>query len=231
MATLPVNPVTAKSAGGGGGAVATPQPGGPPIPSTAIPATGTSNPTVPFGGAPTTLGSGIGTGISTGLSTDYGDYTLAGDFSQTYGKGTGTALEGVLANLGTSTDGAVSATNAAALQTAGIQGANISSGEAAAGVSADSSTAALAQGDFASQVNTQLQATDSQMELGEENTLISSLQNEGSAHGGDSTGWDTFSDVLSAIPGLGGLAQGASSAISGISPGADTSILDALGAI
>lgn len=243
MATLPMNPVTAKSTNGGGGIVATPRPGGPPIAGTAMPATGTSDPTVPFGGAPQVpVGSAsspvlgqpngtAGTGISTGLSTDYGDYTLAGDFAQTYGKGTGTALEGVLANLGTSTDNAVSATNNATLEAAQKQAANITSGQAAAGISQDSSAAALAQGDFASTVNSQLSSQDAQMELGEENTLISALQTEGGAHGTDSSGWDTFSNILTGSQSIAGLASGASAATSAISPSADTSILDALALI
>lgn len=242
MATLPINPVTAKNVGGGGGAVPSPNPAPPPIPSTAVPATGTSNPTIPFGGAPQVpVGSPsqpvlgqpngtAGTGISTGLSTNYGDYTLAGDFAQTYGKGTGTALEGVLANLGTSTDNAVEATNNATLQAAQKQAANITSGEAAAGVSADSSTAALAQGDFASTVNSNLSSQDAQMELGEENTLISALQTEGGAHGSDTSGWDTFANVLTGAQSIAGIASGASQAVSAISPTADTGILDALAA-
>lgn len=240
MATLPMQPVTAKNASGGGGAVGQPIPAPPPVPAGQVPATGASNPTVPFGGAPQVpvgtavspiLGQGVGTpgsGISTGLSTNYGDYTLAGDFAQTYGKGTGTALEGVLANLGTSTDNAVAATTNATLNAAQKQAANIASGEAAAGVSADSSTAALAQGDFASTVNQQISSQAAQMELGEENTLISALQQEGGAHGSDTSGWDTFANVLTGTQSIAGLASGASAATSAINPGADTGILDAL---
>src|SRR5258708_5227541 len=120
-------------------------------------------------GAPPTA-----TGISAGLSTYNGDHTVAGDFTATYGQGTGTALINTLAGLGTATDKAVSATNEQILQSAGRQQANLQATNAAHGLSTDSSASALSLGDFNSQVTQTLATTDSQMELQEENTLIDS---------------------------------------------------------
>lgn len=134
--------------------------------------------------------------ISSGLNTTDGSNTLTGDFKDTYGAGTGKALAGVLGNLGTATDGAVQATNNAAELDASKQQANIASQLAAAGISPDSSTNALEQGDFASSFNANLQSTDANMQLQQQDTLISALQNEGQAHGPDSSTWDS---VLSGI--------------------------------
>jgi len=150
--------------------------------------------------------------ISSGLSTQGGDNTLVGDFQNTYGKGTGTALADTLASLGTATNGAVSATNSAIEADAAKSQANISSGLAAAGISADSSTNALAQGDFASSLAQTVASTDSQMELSEENTLISALQGEGTAHGSDSSTWD---NILGGISDAGQIA-GSVASIAGL---------------
>lgn len=211
------------------------------------------NPVLNMGtGTQTVPGSGTGTGlppttptnptgftppsISTGVSTTDGSNTVVGDFSDTYGKGTGTALVNQLANLGTSTNTAVEATNAEIMQQAGIQEANMKAGQAAAGISPDSSSAALMEGDFASQVNTNLASIDANMELQGQQTLISSLQNEGQQHGPDQSGWDVFGDVLgagasiagdfvgaatgmNAAGGLAGMFSGGSAAASGISSG------------
>jgi hypothetical protein len=173
-------------------------------------------PTNQYGTVPTGTGTGTTSlsgfqapSISSGVSTTGGDNTTLGDFQQTYGKGTGTALEGVLAGLGTSTNAAVEATNAEVLQSAGIQQANMRAQQAASGISPDSSAAALASGDFAAQVNTSLQATDAQLENQGLDTLISSLTNEGKAHGTDLSAWDTFGDVLNAGAGIIGTGIGA----------------------
>lgn len=163
--------------------------------------------------------------LSSGLSLADGAHTLVGDFKDSYGTGTGTALAGVLGNLGTATDKAVVATNQNILNAAGIQQANIRSGDAAHGLSADSSASALALGDFNAQVNSQLQATDANMELQQEDTLISSLQGEGAAHGGDGSfmkslgaflqggGLGVIGDTSTAINSLPGISGGASSAL------------------
>ena len=181
----------------------------------------------PFGGLPTTLPSSPTSGmpsISSGLSTQDGSNTLVGDFSDTYGKGTGTALAGILANLGTSTNSAVQATNANVLNAANNQYANILGQEAATGISPDSSSHALTAGDFNAQVNSNLASVDANMETQGLNTLISALQGEGSAHGPDGSALDTLGNVL----GLAGGAAGAASEAFGIG-GTTGSALDFLG--
>ena len=182
----------------GPGASTAGQPFGVPVPGVGTGLPGTANPT-----------GFTAPSISTGLSTTDGSNTVVGDFSDTYGKGTGTALVNQLSNLGTATNSAVQATNAQVLQQAGIQEANMKAGQAAAGISPDSSSSALMLGDFNAQVNTGLQATDANMELQGQQTLISALEGEGTAHGPDLSGWDTFGDVLS----------GSESAISAIAGG------------
>lgn len=222
---LPVNPMGTPSTQNGGVVGAT-------VPTakavSGTTGTGASTYGQAFGGVSTTLPTvnSQATGISSGLSTVDGSNTLVGDFSDTYGKGTGTALATILAGLGTSTDSAVTATNNQILQAAGLQQANMTATQAAHGVSSDSSTAALATGDFNAQVNTALQSTDANMELSEYNTLISSLQQEGTAHGGDSS----WTDSLGSILGLGGSAAGAISEGFGIG-GTTGSILDALSSL
>ena len=146
---------------------------------------GSSTANQPFGTVAPSVGTDAGltvpaTGIGSGLSTVGGDDTVLGDFQATYGQGTGTALEGVLAGLGTATSGAVTATNQGIIDSAQKQYANLQATQAAQGVSADSSTAALAAGDFNAQVNQGIASTDAGIELSEENALINSLQNEGS---------------------------------------------------
>lgn len=156
------------------------------------------------------------TGISQGLNTQDGSHTLTGDFKDTYGAGTGTALAGVLGNLGTATDGAVKATNAAIQADAMKSSANIASGEAASGVTANSSTAALAQGDFWAGVNQNIASVDANMQLTEENQLIGALQNEGTAHGSDVS---TFDSVMAGINGGLGAAVGVAELAAGMPQG------------
>jgi hypothetical protein len=157
-----------------------------------------------------------------------GSNTVTGDFKDTYGAGTGTAITDVLKNLGTSTDSAVQATIANTNLEAGKQAANITSGEAASGITANSSTAALAQGDFYSGVNSQLQSTVANMELGEENTLLSTLTGEGEQHGPDESGFDSAMSAISGIaPGI-EQAAGAVSQDFGVS-GKTGEFLDTLG--
>lgn len=139
------------------------------------------------------------TGISTGLNTADGSNTLTGDFKDTYGSGTGKALAGVLGGLGSATDNAVTATNQSILDAAGRQISNIQATNAAHGVSADSSSAALALGDFQAQVSQTIADTDAKMQLSEENTLIDALQNEGTAHGADSSFWDSFGSIVGTV--------------------------------
>lgn len=185
----------------------------------------TSGGTVPvFSNAPS---SGV-PGASNNVAWTTGNDSVVGDFQNTYGNGTGTALTQVLQGLGTSTDAAVTATNNAANTAANQQYANIQAQQAAAGITPNSSSAALAAGDFYSNVNTALQSTDANMELNEEGTLINSLTNEGAAHGPDTTGWDTFADVMGDIADVGtfGLSgswsSGKSSGSGGSSGSSDT---------
>lgn len=175
--------------------------------------------------APASTGIGVPTtGISAGLNTADGSNTLTGDFKDTYGSGTGKALAGVLGGLGTATDAAVTSTNQGILDAAGRQVSNLQATNAAHGVSADSSSAALGLGDFNSQVSQTIASTDSQMELQEENTLISSLQGEGAAHGADSSFWDSLGDVFGVV---GDVADTIGSAVTGM-PASGHSILDTL---
>ena len=110
---------------------------------------------------------------------------MTGDFKDTYGAGTGTAISNVLAGLGTNTDSAVQATIANTSRLADQQYGNIQAQEAAGGITPNSSTAALAAGDFYSGVNSSLQQTIGDMELKEEDTLLASLTDEGKGHGTD----------------------------------------------
>lgn len=225
MATLPINP----SAGGtafptipniGGASATTPNL----VPGTGIGVAPTSGTLMPL--TPATVIQAPSTGISTGLSTEGGGHTLVGDFQQTFGKGTGTALATTLAGLGSSTDAAVQATNNQILQSAGIQEANLRANLAASGLSPDSSASALELGDFASQVNTSLQSTDANMELSEYNKLIDSLFQEGTSHGSDTGFMDTFSNVIGAVGDVAG-AVGEGFGVGGFAGKA----LDVLGAL
>ena len=226
MATPAVLPNPLQGAGtnplSSGGGAATPA-----IPMGATPgqtpiAAGQANPFMPAGAVPVASAVPAGTtqNVNPGavaqtndINWNGGSNTVTGDFQATYGQGTGTAITDVLKNLGTSTDSAVAATNANVNLEAGKQAANITSGEAASGVTANSSTAALAQGDFYAGVNSQLQSTDANMELNEENTLLSALTGEGEAHGSDVSTMSEVGEGLSAagsavsmIPGWGTVA-------------------------
>ena len=223
MATPAVLPNPLQGAGtnplSSGGGAATPA-----IPMGATPgqtpiAAGQANPFMPAGAVPVASAVPAGTtqNVNPGavaqtndINWNGGSNTVTGDFQATYGQGTGTAITDVLENLGTSTDSAVAATNANVNLEAGKQAANITSGEAASGVTANSSTAAIAQGDFYAGVNSQLQSTDANMELNEENTLLSALTGEGEAHGSDVSTMSEVGEGLSAagsavsmIPGWG----------------------------
>ena len=225
MATPAVLPNPLQGAGtnplSSGGGAATPA-----IPMGATPgqtpiAAGQANPFMPAGAVP--VAGAVPAGAQSanpgavaqtnGINWNDGSNTVTGDFKDTYGAGTGTAITDVLKNLGTSTDAAVAATNANVNLEASKQAANITSEEAASGVTANSSTAALAQGDFYAGVNSQLQSTDANMELNEENTLLSALTGEGEAHGSDVSTMSEVGEGLSAagsavsmIPGWGTVA-------------------------
>lgn len=161
------------------------------IPTTAVGSAG--NTQTPFGTVNT------GTSISSGITPTTGDNSFVGDFQDVYGSGVGTQLAGTLATLGTSTNAAVQATNASILQAAGDQYGNVLANEAASGISPDSSSHALAAGDFNAKVNQTIASTDANMQLSQLDTLISSLFTEGKAHGHDSSGWDTFSNIMGTV--------------------------------
>lgn len=158
------------------------------------------------GVAPLTPGGSVPTTSTTqtpGINWNDGSNTVTGDFKDTYGAGTGTAISDVLQGLGTSTDTAVQATVANTERLADQQYGNIQAQEAASGITPNSSTAALAAGDFYSGVNSSLQESIGNMELNEENTLLSTLTNEGSAHGTDPS---TFDSILNGIGDAGEIA-------------------------
>lgn len=134
---------------------------------------------------------------SNGINWNDGSYTVTGDLKDTYGAGTGTAISQALQGLGTSTDAAVQATIANTQLAADKQYGNIQAQQAAAGITPNSSTAALAAGDFYSTVNSNLSEEISKMELGEEDTLISTLLGTGKAHGPDSSTWDDIMNGFS----------------------------------
>lgn len=118
---------------------------------------------------------------------------------EAYGSSTGAALGSALGGLGTITSNAVSATNAAA-EITGQQGFDSLKGqEAAAGLSPNSSSAALQGSDYWNQFDTNLNATDAQMELGESQTLIQALETAGQAHGADESSFSKVSDTASPI--------------------------------
>lgn len=128
-----------------------------------------------------------------------GSKTMLGDFQQTYGQGTGTALANTLGGLGTSTSIAEQNMINATMGAAQLGWGNIESGMGARGVSADSSTAGLAAGDYWGQVSQGIASETGQIGLNEENTLINALTGEGSAHGSDVSGWQTFGNVMQGV--------------------------------
>jgi hypothetical protein len=162
------------------------------------------NPTLPTTPNPGASGTGSGVGIvqapttslSNPISTYNGNNTVAGDFTASYGQGTGQTLINTLSTLGTGTNQAVQATNQGILNSAGIQKANVYASDAAAGLSKDSSAVALGIGDFDAQVNSTIASTDAQMELSQEDLLINSLFQEGANHGGDSSFMGSLGSVL-----------------------------------
>jgi hypothetical protein len=124
-----------------------------------------------------------------------------GDLQATYGRGTGTAIGNVLSGLGTSTSTALQTMDKAAIDAAQQEYGNLLSSEAARGVSADSSTAALMAGQFGSNLSESLASNAAQIGLQEENTLLGALLGTGTAHGSDVSGWQTFGNIMQGIGG------------------------------
>ena len=169
-----------------------------------VPATGTSTSSTGAitSNSPSTIQSN-GINYSGSQGTDASN-SLAGDFEATYGQGTGTAITDLLQNMGTVDSSAIQATIANTDLAAGKQYANIQSGEAASGVTANSSTASLAAGDFYSGVNSQLQQTIGSEEESEQSQLLQSLTQEGEAHGGDESGIDSLMNGITDAGEIGG---------------------------
>ena len=143
-------------------------------------------------GMPSTIQGNSDPNFYNGPSND----TVAGGLNQTYGAGLGTGIADILNNMGTVNDSAIQATIANTNLAAGQQYGNIQAQEAAGGVSPNSSTAALAAGDFYGNINSNLQQTIGQMELNQENTALNTLQTAGGQHGPNES---TFDKVMSDI--------------------------------
>lgn len=188
------------------------------------------NPYAAPGSAPVSTVQGSPINVSASQGQDASN-SLAGDFEATYGQGTGTAITDVLGNLGTTNDAAIQATINQTNTAANQQYGNIQAQEAAGGVTPNSSTAALASGDFYSQVNQGLQSTISGMENNQENTLLSTLMTEGQAHGPDESGFQSAMDVMSPITSLVGGGANALNSTSASGTGGFSEILSALGAL
>jgi hypothetical protein len=203
--------------------------------STAVnPQAAAGNPAIAPGAVPATASNSVmapATAQGSGINWADGSNTVTGDFKDTYGAGTGTALSDALQGLGTSTSNAVSALQSNTNLEAGNQYKNIQATEAAQGVTPNSSTAALAQGDFYSQVNSNLQSTEANMEESEQTELINSLTNEGSAHGSDPSLLSDITGAMSSIiPGVSSAANALNqTAASGT--GGFSDALSALGAL
>lgn len=205
---------------------------------TVMPGTVAQNNTfAPPGSVPVTAAPGVnglppGTQQTNNVPWTDGSNTVVGDFKDTYGAGTGTAITDVLQNLGTSTDSAVQATINNTNLEASKQIGNIQASEAASGITPNSSTAALASGDFYSSVNAGLQSTIAGMEQNQEQTLLQTLLSEGSAHGPDPTLLQSLGTDISGVLGIGGsVASAASGVVSAVNPNTDTSFLDDIGAL
>lgn len=232
MATIPIvpNPYPAMQGSGANGNIPSLAPiGGGHAVGPAIP--GATTPAAPSALNPAATNPAIPIGTNTGINWNDGDYTVLGDFKDTYGAGTGTGIVDVLKNLGTSTDAAVQATAAEVNREAGIQLGNIQANEAASGITPNSSAAALAESNFQTGVNTSLQSTIANMENQQEDTLLAALLGEGQAHGGDVSGWETLGNVLSGNESAIGALANAANATSASGTGTFSEILTALGAL
>lgn len=149
-------------------------------------------------------GAGTAPGINT-TATSGSDFSMLGDYQQTYGRGTGTQLATTVGNLGTNYSEALGIMNNATINAAQRQFGNVEAQMAAAGVDPGSSAYALASSDFSSHLTDTLSANAAQLGLQEESMKLNSLTGEGQAHGSDVSGWDQFGEVMQ---GLGSAAIG-----------------------
>lgn len=154
-----------------------------------------------IGTVPTTNTTGV---QSNDVNWADGSHTVTGDLKDTYGAGTGTAISSVLQNMGTNTDAAVQATTANANLNLNNQLANQQAGFAAAGITPNSSAAALGASDLTASVDTSLNSTIAGMESQEEDTLLSTLTGEGAAHGTDES---TMDSIMNGFTDAGTIAQ------------------------
>lgn len=190
------------------------------------------NPMMPVGATPTVNGLPPGSVQTNNVNWNDGSFTAVGDMKDTYGAGTGIAIGNVLQNMGTTNDAAIQALINNTNLEAGKQYGNIQATQAASGITPDSSSAALAAGDFYSSVNSSLQSTVANMEQNQENTLLNTLLGTGSAHGPDITGFQSAMNILSPITGMVGAgAKAASDAGVGGSSGGLSTILSLLGGL
>jgi hypothetical protein len=158
------------------------------------------NVNTPTGIAGTGTGGTAPSGLNTNAPTQSGgDFTMLGDFQQTYGRGTGSVLANTLGNLGTSTSSAEQLMLQPTMQAANTMFANLDASNAARGVSADSSTAALLQSDLGGQVSSAIAGEMGTIGLNEEQMLLGGLSGEGQAHGSDVSGWDQFGDIMKGV--------------------------------
>lgn len=186
------------------------------------------NPMMPVGATPTVNGLPPGTQQTNGVNWADGSNTVTGDLKDTFGAGTGVGISNVLQNLGTSTDSAVQALISNTNLEADKQYANIRATQAASGITPDSSSAALAAGDFYSSVNSQLQSNVAGMELSQENTLLNTLLNTGQQHGPDVS---TFEQIMGMLPSITSTVGSAAGAASAAGVGAGGGIGTLLGAL
>jgi hypothetical protein len=155
---------------------------------------------LPTGNPAPGAGGGFVPGGNINASTsEGGSKTLLGDFQATYGQGTGTALAGTLGNLGTATSNAEQLMINPTMQAAERGWGDIQASMGSRGVSADSSTAGLAAGDYWGQVSQGISSASGNIALNEQQQLLSGLTGEGQAHGSDVSGWDQFGDVMKGV--------------------------------
>lgn len=148
------------------------------------------------GSVPTTNPAGFSGTAQTGQ-----DFSVTGDFQQTYGRGTGTEIASELGGLGTQYSEALNMMDTATINAAQKQYGNVKAQMAAAGVDPGSSAAALMSSDFSSHLTDTLSSNAAQLGLQEEQMKLGGLTGEGQAHGSDVSGWDQFGSVMQSIGG------------------------------
>lgn len=214
MATQPIvpnnpNPIGGKSPNNPGGTqIPNPVPGGG-TPTGTPTTTMLNNPLVPLGGGPNIVPGGTVPSspnnptnpgfVAPSISSPVAGTTALGGLIDDFGSSLGTSVNNTLNTLGTATNSAVEATNAESMLNAGKGFDTLRAQQAGAGISPNSSSAALEGSDYWAQVNTGLTATDANMELQQEDTLLSTLTGAGAEHGPDESGFSKFTDVAGPV--------------------------------